>query len=500
MTKQKSIDWPKAKRSPVRFVSDVLQFRLHDYQRQILEATEKWASVVFVGGRGVGKTAVSAQLTLFKCITEPKHVVVYVSGRMGQSKVAQRVLLNMCEGTPLYISIAEKSDERILFDNGSIAYYLPNTEAAVRGFHNVWVREGQTAPSITLVVDEAAIVAEDTFNAALGVLNTAEDSTLFVCGSPLGRNSWFYKMYAQGLEINDQVKSFQVSAEGIPHIDPQRNAEFKEIMDTIVYGAEIQAKFQESLDSFFTEAMIKTATQPYKIPLDSCDGKPPKPRKFINSMGALVRQRPGSEWSFIVSLDLSSSHCVGSDFTVITILGVNREVDPPLFKVFDIRRFQVLTQSELERELTDVCKEYPELRVGVVESYEAMCLESVVKYIKRPGTDKKYYRVGGSGKLALTMYVVNVSNELKREAFAGLQQLMRDGQLHIPQDGRNADVLRQELRTLTYHITEGGRVTYSAMGGKKDDCVHSLLWASYYVRRARGIGSPGVHVVYKPEY
>jgi hypothetical protein len=100
---------------------------------------------------------------------------------------------------------------------------------------------------------------------------------------------------------------------------------------------------------------------------------------------------------------------------------------------------------------------------------------------------RQYY---GRGEIYLTMEIINPSNPVQHEAFSGMHQLMREGELWLPSEGTHVKTLRQELIHLQKEITPAGNIRWEAAKGYHDDTVYALLWGTYLLRRQRYSNMP----------
>lgn len=489
------------------FCRVVLRRDVHDKQLEVF--TDPHRIRVFVGGRGAGKSSVGQMYCLWRAFREPRHVVVWISSAEEQSEHSGDILRDFLEGTALSSYVSDKSWERVRFTNGSVIYFLPNSARRARGFHNRWsedyaveteknivrrlVKAAKRTPSITLVIDESAEVAEAVYTASAGVLNTSPDSVALYMGSAKGKDCWFYREYVDGVEGENETKSFCLSAEDCEWVDKAYLAEMKRKLDPETYRAEFCGEFMEALSAYFTSEMIANATQEYEV---SCESD--------------VRYCPDdydTDYEYVVALDLAPSERYGSDYNVIMVLGRhfgrthedvyrfatetwNRremaEAIPPHIKIFHLARYQTLDHDGLRRELETVSHRFPTLMYGIAESYESMQLDALVTRVVRRGQDaaqrRSYY---GRGHIPITMEVINPTNPVQHEAFSGLHQLIREGELWLPSDGVHVKTLRQELMHLQKEITTAGNVRWEAAKGYKDDTVYALLWGTYLLRRQR---------------
>ena len=489
--KQKTSDHIRAARKdPAYFAEHILGFSgekaLTDKQVEVLRAARDTATIILIAGRGVGKSSLALMWLLWRSFRWPGHIGIWIAGREGQSKYASAGMRTMIRGTLLEADLEMHSEGRIKFKNTSVVHFLPGNEDAARGAHEAWSREGEAEPTISLVIDECASVQEATWTAALGQLTSSTGARAFLTGSPRGKEHWSFREFGRGLmdENKDRIKSFQISAETEPYIDQQRLADMKASLDPIQYGSEILGQFQDAMAAYFTDEDIEGATQPFNLPYLE-----PELSTYEKRKRARLAYRPYPKgWNYFLGIDLSESHRRGSDYTAYVVIARERrdhswpaDREQKMRIVYIERHEQARSPKELTADLGDICQMYPRLAYGVCERFESLMLDGIVRRTKRSDIEGKMRWQRGTGKVPLSLYIVDPTNERKHLAFSLLHQVIRDKILELPMGGENAQALRHELRNISYHFTKTSRVTFAAMGNEKDDIVMAMLWGVAWI-------------------
>ena len=419
--------------------------KLYPFQLGVI--TDAAPTVVWSGGRQVGKTLAAVSYLIWRCWTESGHRAIYISyGQRQSPEVVIEKVLGLIAGTPLERDLIRQSDDLIRVTNRSSIHFPPGQNPpAVRGLGAKLSRSGEVS-GVTVIEDEAHLIPDQTDLAAMSVINAAPEGAwkIFKLGSGGGMSGHFYRDYCAGLDpLNTSVKSFQTSAENVPHIPKSTLLEHKSKMTPTDYECEVRGNFIESISGFFA-GHVEAAITPYSLPWSPPEG-----------------------WQLCFALDLSSSERYGTDFTVLIVAA--RDWTGRRIRLCEIRRFQFLSQSDLAKEVREIERRYPCLYDAVAESYESLALQEVFS----------------TREVTLRLEIVNPSNPLQRESFSNFHRLLRNREVELPTSGDHVRELLRELRAFSYKITDAGNVTYSAPSGQHDDLTYALNWCLYGLREKR---------------
>jgi len=183
--------YPRFAEQPVAFAERALGVDLWSKQVEVLEALRDGPRVTVRACHGVGKTFVAASAALWFLYTRKPSVVLTTAptGRQVRQVLWRqlRALHRRARyslGGELHLTRLELGDE--WFGLG-LATDEPDR---FQGFHS---------ESILLIVDEAAGVREEIFDAVEGVLTTEGAKTLLI-GNPTSQSGYFYRSHrsAQG--------------------------------------------------------------------------------------------------------------------------------------------------------------------------------------------------------------------------------------------------------------------------------------------------------------
>jgi hypothetical protein len=179
----------KGKTDPVWWVQNVLGIVPWEKQREILNAVRDYPRVAVRSCHGVGKSFTAGNVILWFLYNFPKSIVLSTAPTWRQ--VEKLVWKEVRAGykrarVPLGGRILPKSPEiQIVQDEWYAIGLSTNDPDRFQGFHEKY---------ILVVVDEAAGVPEDIFEAIEGVL-TSEHARLLLLGNPTSLSGTFYNAF-----------------------------------------------------------------------------------------------------------------------------------------------------------------------------------------------------------------------------------------------------------------------------------------------------------------
>lgn len=450
------LDIQRAREDVCYFAERLLDFKLHDFQRDVLTDVLTHLTTVHVASRGAGKTLEAGILTAFYLFCKTRATVVYCSAQDRQSKRVREVISDMILGTPLAREVEDQSTERIKSRSGSVCYFVPGqSEVALRGWHPARSRRGK-ATDVLLILDESGSIPEAVYVASAGILSAAKPGhgRKLLLGTPTSKKHFFYREYRAGLDTEDKTTaSHRTPVTKVQHV--LQSGRVEELQKKLLphhFAQEYLAEFQDDIMSFFGEH-VRNAVSDYKTPLE--------PDWY------------GDNCQHVIGIDLSSSSRVGSDFTVLVVLErwhatkrvPTREVlrggravyedMASGIRVAEIRRAQYMDIFTLRRELGELTRKYKPVRY-VVEDYQSMGLQQFLP-------EKK-------------LEIVSVTNKSKRLALEHTHMLLRDKHLLLPKGGEHVQTLINEMEAYERSVTESGTEVFSAPPGEHDDTVSALYW------------------------
>ena len=197
-------------KGPIWFCERILGSSLFDYQKDIINAVFKYPRVTVRSGHSIGKTVLAANVMLSFLYLHKDSIVISTAPTARQvTKVTWKELRRAYNrGNNLYIEelggkLLPKSPELYLSDDWFAIGLSTDDPDRFQGFH---------AEDLLVVVDEAAGVDEEIFEAIEGVL-TSINCHLLLIGNPTNTSGTFYDSFQE-----NGWKTFNISAFDTPNL------------------------------------------------------------------------------------------------------------------------------------------------------------------------------------------------------------------------------------------------------------------------------------------
>ncbi|MBY0505352.1 MAG: terminase family protein [Bryobacteraceae bacterium] len=374
-----------------------------EIRRGMLNCCRKW-----------GKSTMIALKAAHFAAHRPKTTVLVVAPSSRQSEellgIAGRMLRDLKEQ-------ATYSQARITLPNGSRILALPNQPETIRGY----------SPEL-LVVDEAAYLPEEIWDAVFPMLNAAEHGGwLWLMSTPAQPVGFFHRLWTQEGEHWERLK---VTAYDCPRIPAAMIQEAKRSFSPERFGREYLCEFQQPATATFTEELVR---QCLDDSLPDFLTSPVPPAMEAAPKGA----RPGHECSADLGLEQNPSAFAVLEFMVEPTHTIDPATRAPLFRCS-------LALRHLES---------PPLGTPYLEVIER--LKALVRHPRLQGRCKLTVDAAGVGSPVLEL--------LQRDAEApvtgmvltsGLQPKEEKGRLMVPKPAL-LDRLDYVLRTKKLRIAPG---------------------------------------------
>jgi phage FluMu gp28-like protein len=131
-----------------------------------------------------------------------------------------------------------KSDLKIIFSNNS---YIEFVSASETIYDNLRGRSADYA-----VIDESALISDDAYRKVLRPIFLLSKQVI-CCSTPLGKDSWFYELYQEGLiEGQTKYKSFHKPTSSNPLISSEEIEDMKRLLPDMIFRQEVEAEFLET--------------------------------------------------------------------------------------------------------------------------------------------------------------------------------------------------------------------------------------------------------------
>ncbi len=393
-----------------KFCRDVLNVELQDYQLLCIEKMLKTKRFVGVMGRQIGKDFLLSCFVVWQVIINSNSKILLVSASQRASDLLyNRILSFIGQREELFDSVSKSNMEKCIFKNNSELWSLP-ASGQIRGQTEV----------THVIVNEAHEVPDEAFSAIEPML-AIKHGHLYIFSTPRGCIGRFWEAFN-----NPMFSKVHLPSTANKYIPKEYFELQKKTMDSLEYDMEINANFQESLNSFFKLSSIQKCTQDYSL-----------------------RQSPEPDKEYYCGIDWGRI----SDSSVITILSKNEDE----LKVENIIE---LTKTPFPEQVALIKKIHDDFKFKkIIPEYNGLGIAPCDDLIKEIGES--------------TVQPFKSSLKSKEESYSMFRKQIEDVNLVIP----NHTKLQYELRTFVYELTATGAMKLHHLANSSDDFVDSLMFA-----------------------
>ena len=413
---------------PLDFAANVLGINLWDKQKEVLAALPGHRRIAVKSGNGLGKGFCAAAAILWFVYCHDPAVALSTAPTFRQ---VRHVLWRQIRR--LYFASREPLGGKILdarWDLAEDRYALglsSDSADQFQGFHS---------PNLLVVVDEAAGVDDEIFEAVDSVLTSAETGRLLLIGNPTTLSGAFRNAFFQERSIyhtisisaldSPNVRAGQIVMPGLTTAQwvEERRQVWGE--DSSLFRARALGEFPEQAED------VLIPLRYIELAASKCDA--------VESATATPRsQRPGTvagefREPVVLAVDVAR---FGSDHSVILARRGNRVEEIQVFQGLD-------TMSLAGRVVTAIKKYQPEATLVDEIGLGA----GVLDRLKELG-----HRVRGVNVATAAQRSAAYAN-LRAEGYFRLKELFAEGQIIIPNDNR----LIAELSSLRYQVRSNGKL------------------------------------------
>lgn len=354
-----------------------------------------------------GKSFALENLVLAVALTRPGSVSIFIEPSNNQAAKVGGEVYNAIA----HIGARYNGSSNILTFNNNSKIYFRSSEADTKTIRGYTVKGGGI-----LVVDEAAFVGEEYYNALFPVVQKHK-ATVVLASTPDRQTGTFYDLYERGLQNDLKIVSLNWSTYLKDFYTEEELEFYKSIYSSRRFRTEILGEFTVSSGTVFPN-------------LDKCLG------------------RGEQEGNLYVGIDWSSGS--GKDYTVVTVLNEKKEM------VF-LKAFNDIKPMEQVDYIADILRKFKPRRC-LVESNSIGSIYYDALKGKCPG---------------ILIEKFNTNNESKCRIVDQLVAHLEQEKIRIWDD---EELLRQ-LRGFEEQVTKSGLRTYNCPPPLHDDYVMSLCIA-----------------------
>jgi hypothetical protein len=238
---------------PDFFCRDRLQFEPDEWQARLLRSSSR--QVIMNCGRQVGKSTIVAALALHTALYRPGGLILVIAPSQRQSRelfIKVHTFLTSLEPAE---ALEEETKLSLMMANGSRVVTLPgDNPRTVRGY---------SAPAL-IIEDEAAFVADDTFDALIPMLAASPDGRIVLMSTPFIAAGHFYSLWHNG---SAEWERFDHPTTACSRVDPEWLAQRRR-EDPLRFDREYLCQFGNPEDSLFTVEMLDRMVVDNFVPLE----------------------------------------------------------------------------------------------------------------------------------------------------------------------------------------------------------------------------------------
>ncbi|OPY36759.1 MAG: tRNA(Met) cytidine acetyltransferase TmcA [Methanoregula sp. PtaU1.Bin051] len=227
--------------APSRWAEDVLRIAPDDWQRDVLNSSQK--RCIINASRQAGKSTATAILALHTALFRSPATVIIISPSLSQSAESLKKVKGILPA--VHPEITKDNESRLEFANGSRLIALPGSSITSRGFSAVDL----------LVVDEAARVVDEIYHAVRPLVATS-NGRIILLSTPYARAGFFWEAWTG--EEGDWQK-IRVPATECKRISPEFLAEERLSMPLRVFMQEYMCEFAGVEGGMFSPEDIAAA-------------------------------------------------------------------------------------------------------------------------------------------------------------------------------------------------------------------------------------------------
>jgi Terminase large subunit, T4likevirus-type, N-terminal len=225
---------------PTLFCQERLDFTPDPWQANLLRS--RASQCILNCGRQVGKSTIVAALALHTCLYKPGGLVLVIAPSQRQSRELFVKIMTFLGRLEPAEPTEEETKLSLALSNGSRVVTLPgDNPRTVRGY---------SAPAL-IIEDEAAFVADETFDALIPMLAASPDGRIVLMSTPYTAAGHFYQIW----HGSGDWERYEQPTAACTRVSPDWLAARKR-EDPLHFAREYECAFGSSEDSLFTPEML----------------------------------------------------------------------------------------------------------------------------------------------------------------------------------------------------------------------------------------------------
>lgn len=384
-----------------------LRYIPHQSQKIIHSSTSRWK--IATCGRRWGKSlAASADIInkVFSGKYRPEDGIAWIAPSFQVADRGVDATKLICRDVPDLLSWWQSYPKVATFPNGCKCRYLSASNPdSLRGFGFRHV-----------VIDEADYIPDYVWNDVIRPTLADKQGSMIAISTPKRKNSWFHKLYLQGLGDSDYIQSFHFPSSTNPFLPDEEIEQARLSLPQDTFQREWMANWTDGGGEVFKgiEKCVEDGI---------CNCKAPE----------------------IIGIDLAKHQ----DFTVMI------SICEKCNRVKYIHRWNSVDWDE---------------QISLIKSVYINSV-SPKAYIDATGIGDV---VSDLVKNQMNVETFHFSNTSKQQLISNLRLSLMTQKIKWSPKLKNSEILKYELESYEVQETKNGSVTYNAPIGSHDDCVIAL--------------------------
>jgi hypothetical protein len=224
---------------PDWFCRDRLGFEPDPWQAKLLRSTSR--QLILCMGRQVGKSTITAALALHTALYRPGALILVIAPSQRQSRELFIKVHGFLQRLEPPETLEEETKLSLMMSNDSRVVVLPGDGRTIRGY---------SSPALILM-DEAAFIADEVFDAALPMLVAAPEGRIVLMSTPYVSSGFFYALWHNA----DGWERLEFKTADCPRVSKEW-LEARRREDPLRFAREYECAFGSAEDALFTPEMI----------------------------------------------------------------------------------------------------------------------------------------------------------------------------------------------------------------------------------------------------
>ena len=459
-TKKEIQEYIKCANDPIHFLENyvkivhvdegLVNFKMYDYQKKLVEAITENRNVIVKTGRQVGKTTTTIGWLLHYVLFNKDKIV----GILANKAITAREILGRIQTSyqhlPKFLQhgLKEWNKSSLELENGSKIIASSTSSSAIRGFS-----------FSCILLDEFAHVqrhiASEFIKSVYPTISSGKETKVIIVSTPNGFNL-FYKFWNDVVNGNNSFFPFKVHWSNVPGRDQEWRQKIVSTIGEEAFDQEYEADFLGSSNTLITTTRLQEMS--FNAPLYS-----------KNSLD--VFEEPVMGYSYAITVDVARGQ--GQDFSAFSVFDTTKIP----YRVVAKYKNNLIAPIQIPSIINIVGKRYNDayilVEINDIGSQVADVLYHDLEYENLYSTSW-YGRHGqqlSGGVKKDSVFGVRTTKSMKKIGCSNLKSLIEEDKLFIP----DYDIIAE----LTTFVSSGD--SYAADDGGHDDLAMTLVLFAWLV-------------------